>query len=320
MKWHKIGLVFDTTKHSLPLDCESFAQSPQTLLLKDRVRVYFSSRKTDNANGKFLSHICWVDFDPSFQSIIQHNVKPVIPLGDLGSFDEHGIFPISITQVDQRILAYTCGWNRRSSVSVDTATGLAESFDGGQSFEKFGNGPILAASLHEPMLVGDSFVRKFGNNWHMWYIFGQRWLPATSQEPPARVYKIAHAISENGIDWIKNEGHAIIADVLHQDECQALPSVAYFQGKYHMVFCFREATDFRTNPLRGYRLGYAWSIDLLTWHRDDSAIEMPTMTGDWDHDMRCYPHFFVAHDKLHLLYNGNQFGRGGFGLAICDSL
>jgi hypothetical protein len=318
MKWLNTGLVFDTTQHSLPMGCESFAQSPQTLILEDRVRVFFSSRKTDPSNGKFLSHICWVDFDFSFQRILQFNTKPVIALGELGSFDEHGIFPISITQVDQRILAYTCGWNRRTSVSVDTATGFAESFDAGTTFVKFGVGPVLAASLHEPMLVGDSFVRKFGHTWHMWYIFGQRWLPATSHEPPARVYKIAHAISDNGIDWNKNDGHAIIADVLHEDECQALPSVAFYGGKYHMVFCYREATDFRTNPQRGYRLGYAWSEDLLRWNRNDSAIAMESKLGDWDHDMRCYPHFFVVHNKLHLLYNGNHFGRGGFGLAISE--
>lgn len=318
MRWIKRGHIFDTAKVTLPLGCESFAQSPQTLLLSDRVRIFFSSRKTDPANGKFISHICWVDFDHAFENSMGYNSSEVIALGELGCFDEHGIFPISITQADDRILAYTCGWNRRSSVSVDTATGLAESFDGGKTFVKFGHGPVLAASIHEPMLVGDSFVRKFNGTWHMWYIFGQRWLPATEHEPPARVYKIAQAHSADGINWNKNDGVAIIPDLLHANECQALPSVAYHNGKYHMVFCFREATDFRTNPARGYRLGYAWSIDLNHWHRDDSFVSLESTDDDWDANMRCYPHFFVLNGKLHLLYNGNQFGKLGFGLAILE--
>jgi len=316
MNWIKKGKIFDTTRQDLPLGCTSFAQSPQTLILEDRVRVYFSSRKTDPINGKFLSHICFVDFDHGFEQILGTNTEPIIPLGELGCFDEHGIFPISITQHQDRILAYTCGWNRRSSVSVDTSTGLAESHDGGVHFEKIGNGPVLSATLHEPMLVGDSFVRVYQGIWHMWYIFGQRWLPATAIEPPARVYKIAHAVSDDGIHWKKNDGVAILPDALNRDECQALPSVAFFNEKYHMVFCYREATDFRTNPKRGYRLGYAWSTDLEQWHRDDQFVDLAAVENDWDFEMQCYPHFFVLNNQLHLLYNGNQFGKNGFGLAI----
>lgn len=315
MKWIKRGHLFQTNEVQLPLGCEAFAQSPQTLLLEDRIRVYFSSRKTDPTNGKFISHVCFVDFDLSLNSIMGFNQDPIIALGELGTFDEHGIFPFSITQHTDRILAYTCGWNRRSSVSVDTATGLAESFDGGLTFQKLGHGPVLSASLHEPMLVGDSFVRVYDNTWHMWYIFGQRWLAASDNEPPARVYKIAYATSKDGIYWSKNDGKTIIPDVLNPDECQALPSVAYYQGRYHMVFCFRQATDFRTNPQRGYRLGYAWSEDLIQWHRQDEFIQFPSQQGDWDHDMRCYPHFFVHQNQLHLLYNGNAFGKFGFGLS-----
>ena len=32
--------------------------------------------------------------------------------------------------------------------------------------------------------------------------------------------------------------------------------------------------------------------------------------------MQCYPHVFECHGKVYLLYNGNEFGRTGFGLAV----
>jgi hypothetical protein len=37
--------------------------------------------------------------------------------------------------------------------------------------------------------------------------------------------------------------------------------------------------------------------------------------GDWDADMQCYPHAFECDGSVYLLYNGNEFGRYGFGLA-----
>jgi hypothetical protein len=174
---------------------------------------------------------------------------------------------------------------------------------------------VLTASPREPFLICDGLVRKFGGLFHMWYIFGQRWLPAAGAEPVARVYKIAHAVSRDGVEWRKEEGRAIIPDVLNADECQALPSVLELDGRYHMVFCFRHATDFRKNPARAYRLGYAWSNDLSTWHRDDDALGISPGTGDWDGEMMCYPHLCSSEGRVFLLYNGNEFGRHGFGYA-----
>jgi hypothetical protein len=34
----------------------------------------------------------------------------------------------------------------------------------------------------------------------------------------------------------------------------------------------------------------------------------------------CYPHVFQAFEKVYLLYNGNNFGKYGFGLAELETL
>ena len=315
MKWIKRGQLFDPTQHKLANGCIEFAQSPQTLVFDDFVRIYFSTRQKDDATGKFLSHISFVDFDREFKNVLNIADKTVIELGELGTFDEHGIFPINLLRHDGKIYAYTCGWSRRVSVSVETSTGLAFSEDGGLSFKKLGHGPVLTSSLYEPVLVGDSFVKFYENRFHMWYIYGNKWISANEQEPPARVYKIAHAVSTDGINWQKEEGKQIIADRLNENECQALPTVLKIGSRYHMYFCFREATDFRKNPKRGYRLGYAWSDDLQNWTRDDENSGIGFSETGWDSAMMCYPHIFECGGKVYLLYNGNEFGRYGFGIA-----
>ncbi len=315
MKWQKKGLIFDPAKHNLPDDSIGFAQSPQTLVFDDFVRVYFSTRKKDAATGKYLSFIAFADFDKNFTKVISISSKTVIELGGLGCFDEHGIFPINILRHDGKIFAYTCGWSRRQSVSVETSTGLAFSDDEGLTFKKAGMGPVLTSSLYESMLVGDSFVQFYEGVFHMWYIFGKKWIDAKDNEPPARVYKIAHATSTDGISWKKEEGKQIITDSLNADECQALPTVTKIGNRYHMYFCFREATDFRNNPKRGYRLGYAWSDDLMNWNRDDENTGISFSEKGWDSEMMCYPHIFQCDDKVYMLYNGNGFGKQGFGIA-----
>ena len=317
MKWRKIGKIFDPIEHFLPNRCIEFAQSPQTLVLEDRIRVYFSTRERDDT-GKYLSHVAFADFNRDMGALLGVSTAQVLPLGGLGCFDEHGIFPINIVRDGDRVLAYTTGWNRKVSVSADASIGLAMSHDEGLTFSRYGNGPLLTASLKEPFLVADAFVCRYGQTYHMWYIFGTKWHKFIEGEPPDRIYKIAHATSNDGINWQRN-GQPIISDRLNSDECQALPTVLFLNGIYHMYFCYREAYGFRNDPDRGYKLGYAWSSDLENWTRDDSLAGIDVSARGWDSQMQCYPHIFECDGRVYLLYNGNEFGRHGFGLAIMET-
>ena len=318
MKWRKLGKIFDPTQHELPNGCVQFAQSPQALVFDDFVRVYFSTRAVDK-NGKYLSHVAFVDMSKNLRNIIRVSNRTVIPLGALGCFDEHGIFPMNVLRNGDLVYAYTCGWTRRVSVSVDTAVGLAISHDGGLTFQRIGDGPVLAASLHEPCLVGDAFVKIVGDVFHMWYIFGTGWKRYIPGAAPERTYKIGHATSRDGVEWCKQEACPIISDRIGPQESQALPTVVEIDGRFHMFFCYRESFDFRENKGRGYRIGHAWSDDLLKWKRDDECPQLEGTPGAWDSDMQCYPHAFECDDRTYLLYNGNEFGRYGFGLAVLET-
>ena len=313
MKWRKLGKIFDPTEHKLPNDCLEFAQSPQALVLNDRVRVYFSTRRRDEV-GKYLSHVAYVDFARNMREILDISKHTVIELGELGAFDEHGIFPMHVFDDGDRVLGFTTGWNRKASVSADSSIGLAISKDGGRTFQKHGTGPIMTASLHEPFLIADSFVMSVGGIYYMWYIFGTRWKSFSETEPPDRVYKIACATSTDAINWQRNATQ-IIADCIGDDECQALPTVFSRDDVYHMYFCFRPCHGFREKGRNSYRLGYAYSQDLISWTRDDSKGGIDLSQDGWDSQMQCYPHVFACDDRVYMLYNGNEFGKFGFGLA-----
>ena len=87
-----------------------------------------------------------------------------------------------------------------------------------------------------------------------------------------------------------------------------------------MYFCYRQAAGFRKTRDRGYRIGYAFSEDLNNWIRDDDNVGIDVSEDCWDSDMLCYPHVFHCDDKIYMLYNGNEFGRFGFGLAVLEDL
>jgi len=308
--WKKHGQIFFPQQYGM-----EYAKSPQAVVFDEFVRVYFSACKKDGE--KLISYVCFADFTKDFTRVLRTQ-KQIMPEGNVGCFDEHGIFPFSPFCDHGKIMAYTSGWSRRVSVSVDTAIGLAVSEDGGESFQRIREGPVLTSSRTEPFLVVDGFVRRYEDSLHMWYIYGKEWKQYAGCTQPERIYKIGHAVSDNGIDWRK-EGAAIIPDRL-EDECQALPCVVYFKGCYHMFFCYRNAWGFRDQKERSYRLGYAWSNQPENWIRCDEKLNFEQPQDGWDSQMQCYPHVFTMDQRLYLLYNGNAFGKNGFGLAELEEM
>ena len=312
MGWNPRGLIFDVRNWDGSQAVGSFAQSPQALVLEDSVRVYFSTRFLDDS-GKWHSDVAFAEFSLDFSEILTEPRVGVIGRGGLGCFDEHGIFPFSVVPVGREVWAYTTGWSRRRSVPVETGIGLAVSRDGGLTFERRGTGPVLSSSLFEPFLVCDGFVRLVDGRWLMWYVFGTDWTSEASTGDVERTYKIGVATSADGVEWTPSGGRCALPDRLGRTESQALPSVLHADGEFQMVFCYRETFDFRTNPSRMYRLGRAVSPDGVAWTRDDTLVEFLRL--EFDSEMRCYPHLVAVGDRRFLLYNGNEFGRWGFGVA-----
>lgn len=306
MKWQKLGMIFSAKEHGLV-----FSKSPQAVVFDDFVRIYFSTCRPDG--GKIISYIKYADYAKDFSAMLRLSQHTVLDIGKLGCYDEHGIFPFSPVQTDDRLLSYISGWSRRVSVSCETGIGIVESFDNGDTFVRLGDGPILSSSLHEPYLVVDAFVRKYDNQYHMWYIYGTDWHMKHEDSEPDRVYKIACAVSADGLNW-KKEGRQIIPDKF-DFECQALPAVLKIGQRYHMFFCYRHIFDFRTDKEKSYRMGYAFSDDLINWNRQDHLAGITVSEEGWDSEMICYPNIFQVNDEVYLLYNGNNFGKFGFGIA-----
>jgi len=195
-------------------------------------------------------------------------------------------------------------------VPFNAAIGLALSNDDGETFTRIGKGPVLSYSPDEPFVLGSPKIRRFNNTWYLWYSSGKKW--TLNNPKPEPFYKIRMAHSVDGVNWIKY-GKDIIENVLDENECQAGADVFFYQGIYHMFFSYRHQLS------KVYKMGYAFSNDLLNWERDDSIAGLGVSENGWDSESVSYPHVFELDDKVYMLYQGNEIGKYGFGLARLES-
>jgi hypothetical protein len=68
-----------------------------------------------------------------------------------------------------------------------------------------------------------------------------------------------------------------------------------------------------------YRIGYAESDDGRHWTRLDEQAGIQVSESGWDAEAICYPSVFEAKGQRYMLYNGNRYGRSGFGIAVLES-
>lgn len=314
-KWEKLGKIFDPRDLKSASWMKEFAQSPSVLLFEKHVRVYFCSRPAAAPDGQYMSFLSYIDLDRNnLLSIVNICREPALGLGACGTFDEFGTNPISVIRDQDEIRVYYAGWTRCESVPFNGAIGIAISHDNGDSFTRLGDGPVLSYSPDEPFLLGSPRIRKYAGKWHLWYVAGKKWLRTESRPEP--VYKIRTASSDDGISWVKF-GRDLIEDRLGEHECQACPDVTFRDGNYHMFFSYRDTHNYKSRE-GGYRIGYASSADMVTWIRDDGIAGIGISESGWDSEMVCYPHLFEVDGETYMLYQGNEMGRSGIGLAKLD--
>lgn len=311
--WTRHGNIFDPTALRPHPWMMEYAQCPTPFLLDpETVRVIVSTRPERGTDGLYVSHPGYVDLSrKDFATILDISPQPLLELGPPGAFDEFGIMPSAFVRSGDNAYLYYTGWTRMESVPYTTAIGIAISRDGGRSFAKLGPGPLLGLSLDEPYMVNSPIVRVVDGTWHMWYVAGKRWIETA--EGSEIVLRLSHATSADGLAW-QRSGQAVIPAVL-DDECQDLLCPVQIGDRWHSFFAYRDAVGFRTVPGRGYRIGHASSVDLVTWKRDDSVAGLPLSASGWDSLMMCSTQFLELDGRRLMFYCGNDFGRGGFGIA-----
>ncbi len=297
MKWIKLGKIFEC--EAINEDLLTHASNPLAVHLNDDVfRVFFSGRNIQNK-----SSVGFVDIDIFTKDIKNISKETTFKYGDDNSFYSHGVSIGNMYTVGDRNYILFMGWQQKEGAHWRGDIGRLKldkkillSLNPSTEF-MVSNGDGESISLSYPWVIYDEGIYK------MWYGTAESWNSKNGEM--TTVFKYATSI--DGYNW-KKYGTVIPSEL---GVCQAFsrPSVIKDAHGYHMWFSYRSGDGTK------YRIGYAHSIDGLAWDRKaDSGIDVSE--NGWDSEMICYPFVFEHKGKRYMLYNGNDYGKTGFGLAV----
>lgn len=301
MEWVKKGLVYGPDG-TYPWARHSTLQPTPFLISDEVIRVYVGFR---DENG--VSRVGFVDLDANNPStILMVSDRPVLDVGEPGTFDENGVVPCAIVRREQRLYLYYAGYQLGQKVRFFVFGGLAISDDGGNTFTRHSKVPVLDRTDDELFFRVLHSIIFEGGVWGVWYGGGSKFLNGENTSLP--VYDVRYLESADGINFRKT-GQVCIP-LKNDDEYRVGRPYVIKKGEDYLMF-YGTGTQ-----SKGYRLGYAVSRDRINWARKDAEIGIDVSDAGWDSEMICYPSIVEYKDSVYMFYNGNNYGYDGFGLAI----
>ncbi|MBS4774067.1 MAG: hypothetical protein KHX55_07340 [Proteobacteria bacterium] len=296
MEWKRKGLIF-CPKGENDWDDNSFLQ-PTPLVLEDRIRVFGGFR---DKQGR--SRVGYVDLDKNDpQNILKYATHPALDIGKEGRFDENGVTPAAVIRRGSKLYLYYAGYSLGTKVRFTVFTGLAVSSDNGEHFERYQETPITERVKTEELFRVIHSIFEDDGVYKAWYGGGNTFLQGEHKTLP--VYDIRYMESADGFSF---PDHGTLA-IPVSGECHRVgrPYVFKENGLFKIYYGYGSEE-------KPYQLAYAESKDGVHW--EPREINLPLADSGWDSQMMAYPSFVRANGKGYLFYNGNNYGREGFGLA-----
>lgn len=302
MKWRRLGRIFCPDGSSDWMHSHAMIPIAESRGA-DVFRIYFSPRDRYNRG-----HGAWLEVDMRAPTnVLRVHDKPILSPGALGCFDDSGALPNAIMEQNGRKLLYYTGINVGVTVSIRNSIGLAEWNAESETFERLYQGPVIDRTRDLPHFVATPEVKIENGRFRAWFTRCVRW--ERRGDGVRHYYNLEYAESADGIVWDRSGRTAVDFRDRHE-YALGVPRVLAKGEGYEMFFCSRA-----TETVPTYRLRHAISADGVTWDRRDGEIGIDVAEEGWDSEMLCYPYVFDHGGERYLLYNGNGYGRTGFGIA-----
>lgn len=298
MQWKKIGRIFcPENNYAWML---THAANPVATFLDDkRVRIFFSCR--DKINRSSIAYVD-INIDNPLQVIGVSN-EPVLSPGMIGAFDDSGVSMGCITKINHQWYLYYLGWNLGVTVPWRNSIGLAISDSLTGKFIRYSQAPLIDRAHVDPYSLSYPWVMFDEDRWKLWYGSHLNWRGEHEMS-----HLIKYAESENAVTW--NRQGKIALNFQAMDEFAITkPCVIKENNLYKMWYSYRGKT---------YRIGYAESKNGIDWVRKDDKMGLNVSSTGWDSEMIEYPFVFDHEEKRYMLYNGNGYGKTGFGIAVLE--
>jgi hypothetical protein len=304
MIWKKLGLIFCGDGRYEWMQSHAFLPTP-ILVSKDIIRVFVAF-----VDQFKVGRIGYVDVDAYDPRIIRDiSKKPVLDIGESGTFDESGVTPSSVVVAGNNSYMLYFGWQLGVNVRYYLFTGLAINQNNDLNhFIRVSRAPILDRTNGELFVRSGPFCMFHDNIFKIWYVAGDTWINVNGKIVPT--YNLRYLTSPDLKKW--SEKGEICLSLSSEDEYGfGRPFVLIEEGKYKLWYSIRTRSQ-------GYRLGYAESEDGVNWIRKNDQIGIDVSETGWDSEMICYSAIIDAGEKRYMFYNGNNYGETGFGVAVLE--
>jgi len=303
MKWEKRGLIYGPDTSSLW--ARNSALQPTPLLRnEDRsIRVFLGFRDDDG-----VSRVGYVDvsaIDPS--RVLRVSRNPVLDIGVPGAFDENGVVPCAVVRCGGKLYLFYAGYQLAQRVKFFVFGGLAISDDDGETFVRYSQVPICDRTDHELFFRVVHTMMCDDNHWRAWYGGGSDFDVDGEKQYPR--YNIRHACSPDGVHL--DAEYQVCIDMEGGEYRVGRPYVIKHDNLYRMFYGVGTRVE-------GYRLAYAESNDGVNWLRRAQELGIDVSPSGWDSEMQAYPAVVTYENQTYLFYNGNNYGREGFGFALLE--
>jgi hypothetical protein len=299
MKWEKKGLIY-CPDGSMGWARHSALTPTPVLMGNDTIRVYAGLR-----DDRGVSRIGYVDVAADDPSVIKGvSREPVFDVGMAGTFDDNGVILGDIIVLDNLMYMYYVGFQLVEKVKFLAFTGLAVSRDGGASFQRRSRAPILDRSSEELYFRAIHSVMIEDGVWKVWCGVGSDWLWIDGVPYPK--YNIRYYESADGVHF--PETGKVCIESTENEYRIGRPRVMKINGVYRMFYT-------KGTLKKEYLPGCADSTDGIHWVRKDEEIGIAPSGAGWDSTQLCYPATLQYNDKVYMFYNGNDYGKTGFGYA-----
>lgn len=300
-KWQKLGRLYCPSGASRHPKLISHAANPLPVLLEgDVYRVFFSGRDAENR-----SSVGTVDIDIIKCNIIREHAHPFFEHGPEGSFYADGVSIGNCYKVNGMQYMLFMGWQSPASKHWRGDIGrLVVKTD--LTLELAGKAPFMGSHTVDPISLSYPWVMPDGNGgYHMWYGSTRMWDAGNGE----MLHIINYASSTDGHIW-NRQGLAVPYELGRAQAFSRPTVIANAETGYEMWFSYRSGSGEK------YRIGYAFSKDGRRWVLALEEAGIDVSSDGWDSEMIEYPFVFDHKGQRYMLYNGNGYGKTGFGLAV----
>jgi hypothetical protein len=302
-RWIKLGQIYTPNVSDRHPKLVSHAANPLPVHLEgDVYRVFYSGRDIINR-----SSVGAVDIDISKHKVVKEHYLPFFEHGPKGSFFADGVSIGNVYNANGIRYMLFMGWQSPEKGHWRGDVGrliMAPDF----TLELDSSDPFIGCDETDPISLSYPWVQpSLSSGFNMWYGSTLTWDTGNGE----MLHVINHASSDDGHQWHRT-GLAVPFELGRAQAFSRPTVVQNKEGDFEMWFSYRSGLGEK------YRIGYATSENGVNWSLDLGNVGITVSEIGWDSDMIEYPFVFDHAGSRFMLYNGNGYGKTGFGLAVLD--